>query len=78
MEICILFANKKGSQSPSKQKDGAKRKRILSPKRQKFETRFERYLSKKFVDDKLVDLPPPSLDFDTTTKPEGTLNVKVN
>ena len=50
----------------------------MSPKRQKFETRFERYLSKKFVDDKLVDLPPPSLDFDTTTKPEGTLNVKVN
>jgi hypothetical protein len=23
-------------------------------------------------------LPPPVLEFDTTTKPEGTLNVKVN
>jgi len=35
-------------------------------------------LSKKLVDDKLVEVPPPNLEFDTTTKPEGTLNVKVN
>ena len=35
-------------------------------------------MSKKLVDDKLVEVPPPNLEFDTTTKPEGTLNVKVN
>jgi len=54
------------------------RKRILSPRRQRFETHFETYVSKKLVDDKLVDKPAPSMDFDTTTKPEGTMNVKVN
>lgn len=26
----------------------------------------------------MVDPPPPKMDFDTTTKPEGTLNAKVN
>jgi hypothetical protein len=25
-----------------------------------------------------MDAPPPEMDFDTTTKPEGTLNTKVN
>ena len=50
----------------------------MSPKRQKFESLFERYITKKLVDDKLVDQPPPEMDFDTTTKPTGTLNTKVN
>jgi len=54
------------------------RKRILSPRRQKFETQFEEFLTRKRVEDKLADAPPPELDFDTTTKPEGTVNTKVN
>lgn len=29
------------------------------------------------VDEKLVEQPKPTIDFDTTTKPEGTLNAKV-
>lgn len=54
------------------------RKRILSPRRQRYESQFEKFLSNKFVDEKLQDKEPPSMDFDTTTKPEGTLNAKVN
>ena len=67
-----------GSGSPKAGVAAQQRKRILSPKRQKFESLFERYITKKLVDDKLVDAPPPQMDFDTTTKPEGTLNAKVN
>ena len=54
------------------------RKRILSPKRQRFESQFENYITKKQVDDKLYDTSMPILDFDTQTKPQGTLNAKVN
>ena len=35
-------------------------------------------ISKKEVEDKMVEPPPPVFDFDTTTKPEGTQNAKVN
>jgi|TARA_B110000305_G_C19294723_1_gene566012 hypothetical protein len=53
------------------------RKRILSPRRQRYESQFEKFLGNKFVDAKLEDKAPPSMEFDTTTKPEGTLNAKV-
>jgi len=54
------------------------RKRILSPKRQRFESQFENYITKKEIDDKLYDDSVPILDFDTQTKPQGTQNAKVN
>ena len=50
----------------------------MSPKRQRFESQFENYITKKEVDDKLYNNSVPMLDFDTQTKPEGTLNAKVN
>jgi hypothetical protein len=50
----------------------------LSPERQKYESLFERYVKKKNVDDQLEEQDAPSLDFDTTTKPTGTLNALVN
>ena len=53
------------------------RKRILSPKRQRYESEFEKFYGKKLVSDKLEDQPPPTMDFDTTTKPTGTINQKV-
>ena len=67
-----------GSGSPKPGVQAMQRKRILSPRRQKFETQFEEFLTRKRVEDKLADAPPPELDFDTTTKPEGTVNTKVN
>jgi|TARA_B110000285_G_C15136605_1_gene627392 hypothetical protein len=50
----------------------------LSPRRQRFETKFEKFITKKNVADLLEDQPAPEFDFDTTTKPEGTQNAKVN
>ena len=80
--MCADPAQKKrqssGSGSPKAGVAAQQRKRILSPRRQKFESHFERYIKRKLVDDKLVDAPPLEMDFDTTTKPEGTLNTKVN
>jgi hypothetical protein len=35
-------------------------------------------MKKKIVEDKLNQEPNMKIDFDTTTKPEGTLNAKVN
>lgn len=67
-----------GSGSPKPDVQAQQRKRILSPRRQRYETKFENYVTKKFVDDKLEETAPPMLDFDTTTKPEGTVNAKVN
>jgi hypothetical protein len=55
-----------------------KRKKVCSPKRMKYEKFFEGYLHRKFVDNKLVEEPALENIFDTTTKPEGTFNVKVN
>lgn len=67
-----------GSASPKAGVAAQQRKRIRSPRRHKFENLFESYITKKRVDDQLVEPPPPEMDFDTTTKPEGTLNTKVN
>ena len=69
-------SNSPGSPQPDVQ--AQQRKKILSPRRQRFETKFEGYVTKKFVDDRLLEQPAPEMDFDTTTKPEGTMNVKVN
>ena len=55
-----------------------KRKKVCSPKRMKYEKFFENYLKTKHVEKKLDKSPPPKMDFDTTTKPEGTFNAKVN
>ena len=67
------------SNSPGSPGDKSPKKaRILSPKRMKFEKRFKNYLEKKFVTDQLPEAPAPNMDFDTTTKPEGTFNAKVN
>jgi hypothetical protein len=44
----------------------------------KFEKFFEQYLEHKYVDKKMEKSPPLKIEFDTTTKPEGTFNAKVN
>jgi hypothetical protein len=49
----------------------------LSPKRQRYESEFEKYIGKKLVTDKLEEAPPPDMKFDTTTKPTGTINQMV-
>lgn len=58
-EMCEDPAKKKrqagDSGSPVAGVAAQQRKRILSPKRQKFESLFERYITKKHVDDKLVE-----------------------
>lgn len=65
------------SNSPMSEKSPV-RKKIVSPKRSRFEKRFREYLEKKFITDQIPEKPMPKMDFDTTTKPEGTLNAKVN
>lgn len=66
--------NASGSGSPKADVQAQQRKRILSPKRQRFESEFEKYVGKKLVGDKLEDQPPPDMNFDTTTKPSGSIN----
>lgn len=65
------------SGSPKADVQAQQRKRILSPRRMRFENHFEKFIAKKDIDDKLEDPEPPSKEFDTTTKPQGTQNVKV-
>ncbi len=79
-------------QSPNKKKrheteedslsrlDKGKRPKIISPRRQKYETQFEKFMVVKHVDEKIKDKPePPKEDgkFDTITKLTGSLNAKV-
>lgn len=66
------------SASPKADVQAQQRKRILSPRRQRYESKFEKYYFKKNVDDRLYEDEHPILDFDTTTKPQGTMNAKVN
>lgn len=69
--------NASNSGSPKADVQAQQRKRILSPKRQRYESEFEKYVTKKLVSDKLEVQPPPTMEFDTTTKPTGTINQKV-
>lgn len=66
-----------GSGSPKADVQAQQRKRILSPKRQRYESEFEKYVEKKLVHSKLEEQPPPDMNFDTTTKPTGSINQKV-
>jgi hypothetical protein len=66
------------SGSPQANVQAQQRKRILSPRRQRYETKFETFVQKKDVIDKLDAEDCPILEFDTQTKPEGTQNAKVN
>ena len=68
--------NKSGS--PKVDIQAQQRKRILSPRRQKYEKEFEKYITRKNVEEKLEEVFEPSIDFDVTTKPEGTYNARVN
>ena len=61
----------------------AQRKKILSPKRQKFENNFEKHMHERYVEKptnavpeqlKELEQPPP---FDTTTRYSGSLNTNV-
>lgn len=46
-----------------------KRTKVISPKRQLFENKFEDHMKKKFVEEALVEEPPQKRDkFDTITK----------
>lgn len=70
--------NKSNPNSPKADVQAQQRKRILSPERQKYESLFEKYVTKKNIDDQMEDEPAPKTDFDTTTKPTGTQNALVN
>ena len=70
--------------SPEITQQTKQRQRIVSPKRKRFEKHFDEFLKVKYVEKPLVGLPekqrkirsePP--EFDTTTKWENSLNVKV-
>ena len=69
--------------SPQVSVQAAQRKKILSPKRQKFENNFEKHMHERYVEKpvnqipeqmKELENPPP---FDTTTRYEGSLNKTV-
>lgn len=69
--------------SPQVSVQAAQRKKILSPKRQKFENNFEKHMHERYVEKpvtqipeqmKKLEQPPP---FDTTTRYEGSLNKTV-
>jgi len=55
--MCADAAKKKrqasGSGSPKADIKAQQRKRILSPRRQRFETHFEKFIQKKLVDEQL-------------------------
>jgi len=53
------------SGSPQANVQAKQRKRILSPQRQRYEAKFEQFITKKNVDDQLEPKEPPMLDFDT-------------
>lgn len=74
----IKQENKKKREGSPDSVKSPTRKRIISPKRDRFEKMFQEYLENKFVTSKLEPDEPPKMEFDTTTKPEGTLNAKVN
>jgi hypothetical protein len=62
--------------SPNK-KDKQKRPKIISPKRQKYETYFEKFMVHKYVEDKIDEKPKYEFDqekykFDLYTKLEGS------
>ena len=69
--------------SPQISVQAAQRKKILSPKRQKFENNFEKHMHTRYVEKPVAKLPedlekleerPP---FDTVIRAEGTLNCKI-
>ena len=72
-----------GPGSPQASMQAKQRRRILSPRRQKFESQFERFMNEKYVATPIDTIPekeqkllePPK--FDLTTKAQGSLNVKV-
>ncbi len=69
----------KGGDSPITKREKMKRPKIISPKRQKFETQFEKYMIQKHVEEKVTQ-PEIQVDvekFDLVTKLVGSQNVKV-
>jgi len=72
-----------GEHSPQASVQAKTRRKILSPKRQRFENYFERYMQGKYIEQPLKEIPekekeleaPPP--FDTVTKAEETHNAKV-
>lgn len=55
-----------------------KRTKVISPKRQLFENKFEEHMRKKMVEEPLVEVPPSKRDkFDTITKVHGSQNTIV-
>ena len=72
-----------GPSSPQASVQAKQRRKILSPKRQRFENYFERYMNQRYVEKPIADIPeklkemeaPPP--FDTITRAEGTMNAKV-
>ena len=65
--------------SPSPQKrEKQKKPKVVSPRRQQFETKFEKYFIQKHVDESFVEKPEAPLSkFDTITKADGSLNQKM-
>lgn len=55
-----------------------KKTKVISPKRQLFENKFEDHMKKKFVDQELQEKELPKRDkFDTITKVHGSKNTIV-
>lgn len=70
--------------SPQASTQARQRKRILSPKRQRFENHFEKYMTDKYVLNPIAELPEKQREieevrppFDTVTRYDGSLNAKV-
>ncbi len=66
----------------SRKKSKQKRPKIISPRRQKYETQFEKFFVQRHVEDKLQEKPLQEVKkengkFDTITKVVGSLNAKV-
>jgi hypothetical protein len=69
--------------SPQASVQAKQRRKILSPKRQRFENNFERFMNTKYVENPIKEIPekeaeaemPPPMDF--YSKPTGSKNTQV-
>ena len=68
-----------GSGSKTRKDSQQQRPKIISPRRQKYETQFEKFMVQKYVEEavKEPELPVDSGKFDTITKLTDSLNAMV-
>jgi len=84
--MCTVAKKRTGDSlelSPQISVQALQRKKILSPKRQKFENNFEKHMHERYVEKPVEQLPEDLKkleerpDFDTVTRYEGSLNRNV-